>query len=229
MSQTTLRALLERNACHTDSLPRDHFGAVQEGQEPAMVSVCCADSRVSQAGMWNVDEPGWLFTPSTIGGQVWDCVDGELVVDGSVLYPIVQTETELAAVVGHTGCGAITAALDLVRGGTSNAPPGVAKWLDLLVPVVEDGLEDDRVDPGRECSLVDQLVEYNVDRQIQFLQDSEDIPDEQTLYGFVYDFQGVYGDTSGRAYLINAEGETDVETLRELVPAARVDHVHRLL
>jgi carbonic anhydrase len=228
MPVTTLGELLERNAHHADALSTDHFAAVEDGQAPPVVSVCCADSRVSQEGMWGVEEPGWLFTPSTIGNQVWDRHDGELVVDGSVLYPIAHADTGVAVVVGHTGCGAVTAALDAVREGT-DAPPGIAKWVELLVPVIEDGLDDDRVSPDREASLVDQLVEYNVDRQVAFLRDSEDVPPETQVLGFVYDFQGVYGTERGRAYLVNVDGETDAETLRALVPEGFDGHVRRLL
>ncbi len=229
MPETTLRELLERNARHVDSLSPDHFAAVQDAQTPAVVSICCSDSRVPQDGMWDIDEAGWLFTPSTIGNQVWDVHDGERVVDGSVLYPMVNTETDVTLVVGHSGCGAVTAALDAVQNGGSEVPPGIEKWVDLLVPVVEDGLDDERVDADRDVSLVDQLVEYNVDQQVEFLLDSADVPSTETVYGFVYDFQGVYGEKRGSAYLVNADGETDPEALRELVPTEFTDAVARLL
>ncbi|PSQ48839.1 carbonic anhydrase [Halobacteriales archaeon SW_7_65_23] len=241
MSKTTLAELLERNAAHADSLPQGYFDAVEADQHPAAVSICCSDSRVAQEGMWDISEPGWLFTPSTIGNQVWDRYDGENVVDGSVVYPIAYAGTDIALVVGHTGCGAVTAALDAVQNGEQDEqedgdgdaddrpPAGVEKWLDLLVPVVEDGLADDRVDPDADTGLVDQLVEYNVDRQAAFLEGSDVIPADTTVYGFVYDFQGVYGDVRGRAYLVNADGETAVAALRELVPAAYEGHVRRLL
>ncbi len=229
MPDTSLEALLERNARHVDSLAEDHFDAVQDAQKPAAVSICCSDSRVPQDGMWDVEDPGWLFTPSTIGNQVWDIQDGERVVDGSLLYPMVNTETDVTLVVGHTGCGAVTAALDAVQNGAGDVPPGIEKWVDLLVPVVEAGLDDERVDADRDVSLVDQLVEYNVDRQIEFLLESDDVPETETVYGFVYDFQGVYGDDRGRAYLVNVDGETDVATLRERAPAEYHDAVDRLL
>ena len=227
----TLATLLERNASHVASLPGDHFAAVAEHQAPPVVSVCCSDSRVSQEGMWDVGAPGWLFTPSSIGNQTWDRVDGELVVDGSVLYPLIETGTNTALVVGHTGCGALTAALDAVRGevDTGDLPRGVAKRVDLLVPVVEDGLADDRIDQGRESSLVDQLVEFNVDRQVGFLRANADVPDDTGVFGFVYDFQNVYGTAPGRAYLVNVEGETDPTALRELVPETFEGNVERLL
>ena len=236
MPETTLQELLERNARHVESLPEGYFAAVEGGQKPAAVSVCCSDSRVPQQGMFAVDEPGWLFTPSTIGNQVWDVHDGELVVDGSVLYPMVNTETKVTLVVGHTGCGAVNAALAAVRKeqdrgeeGRKLLPPGIEKWVGLLAPVVEDGLADDRVDADRDVSLVDQLVEYNVDRQVSFLLENDDVPNDETVFGFVYDFQGVYEDVRGRAYLVNADGETDTEALRERVPQELSEHVQRLL
>ena len=229
MPTTSLADVLERNARHADSLSPTFFESVEHAQQPAAVSICCADSRVSQEAMWDVQEPGWLFTPSTIGNQVWDIHDGERVVDGSVLYPIEYTGTEVLLVVGHTGCGAITAALEALRGDGSEKPAGVGKCLDLLAPVIEGGLADDRIDPDREVSLVDQLAEYNVDKQIEFLQTQADIPADTSLFGFVYDFQGVYGDVPGRAYLVNVDGETDTEALEDAVPDASLDHVHRLL
>ena len=229
--ETAIADLLERNRRHVESLPEGHFADVQDGQQPALVSVCCSDSRVSQEGMWDGgDGPGWLFTVGNIGNQVWDTHDGERVVNGDVLYPLHYAGTDVAAVVGHTGCGAVTATLEAVRGADdADHPPGVRERVDALRPVVEDGLGDDRIDEGRDVGLVDQLVEYNVDRQVQFLLESEDVPDSKTVLGFVYDFQGVYGDALGRCYLVNVDGETDVATLRERVPGEFDESVRRLL
>ncbi len=241
MTDEVLRALLAGNADHVESLSADHFAAVEDGQRPPVVSVCCSDSRVSQEGMWNVREPGWLFTPSNIGNQAWDHHEGELVVDGSVLYPIAYTGTRVAVVVGHTGCGAVTAALESVRDaergkdGNESAdsapdvPPGVRKWVETLVPVVERGLADPRVDATDDAALVDQLVEYNVDEQVTFLRESDAVPDDVRTYGFVYDIRQSYGDRPGRAYLVNAAGETDPATVREVVPEEFEPHVRRLL
>jgi len=227
MSDTVLAELLAGNDRHAESLPDDHFAAVQDGQRPRAVAVCCSDSRVAQRGMWDVTEPGWLFTPSTVGNQVWDRVDGERVVDGSVHYPVAYAGTEVAVVVGHTGCGAVTAALEAVREGAADHPPGIRKWVEELRPVVEAGLDDERVDPDGDASLVDQLVEFNVDRQVAFLRASDAFADVVT-YGFVYDFQRTYGDVDGRAYLVNADGETDPAALRERA-GEHAAHARRLL
>jgi carbonic anhydrase len=219
MPSASLETLLERNRRHEEELPEGHFEGVRAGQEPAAVAVCCSDSRVSQEGMWSVEEPGWLFTPSTIGNLVWDRQDGERIVDGSVLYPIRHTETRTTVVVGHTGCGAITAAYHAVRGEGSDEPPGIANRIDLLVPVVERALADGVVGPETpESEAVNRLVEYHVREAVAFLRDAPEVPKEESIYGFVYDFQEVYGEVAGRAYLVSASGETDEEALRGLVP-----------
>jgi carbonic anhydrase len=180
--------------------------------------------------MWSVEEPGWLFSVGNIGNQVQERYGGEDVVGGDFLYPIAFADTRVAVVVGHTGCGAVTAALDRVRSGDPEAlPPGIEKRVEALVPIVEAGLDDDRVDPDREVSLVNQLVEYNVDRQVEFLRAADSIPDDVTVAGFVYDFQGVYGDALGRTYLVARDGKRRPEELRVTVPGRLEGHVRRLL
>ena len=222
--------LLAGNDRHAHGLPDEYFAEVQDEQRPPVVSMCCSDSRVSQEGMWDVDEPGWLFTPSTIGNQVWDDRDGDRVVDGNLLYPVAHTGTRTVVVVGHTGCGAVTAAYRAAIGDGVDDAPGIEKWVEMLVPVIEEGLASDAVDADAdEGAVVDQLVEFNVDRQVSFLLDAEEIPDDADVYGFVYDFQGVYGDVPGRAYLVNRGGETDTDALAADLPDEYRSHVRRLL
>lgn len=180
--------------------------------------------------MWAVEEPGWLFTPSTIGNQAWDRHEGARVVDGSVSYPIEETGTSVIAVVGHTGCGAVSTALREVREDNGmSLSPGVRKWIDLLVPVVEAGLDDSRLSRDSDVSIINQLVEYNVDRQVRFLCESPTIPESVAVYGFVYDFQRIYGENNGRIYLVNSNGITDPKSLRDELDQRYHHHVKRLL
>lgn len=230
MPGESIEALLERNRSHVRSLPSGYFESVVDGQHPPVVSMCCSDSRVTQEGMWSVSEPGWLFTPSVIGNQVWDEHDGDFVVNGTLLYPVEHAETRTVVVVGHTGCGAITAAYRGAVDGTLPEAPGVRKWIELLVPVVEEAIDRGVVDPdARTSETIDRLAEYNVDRQVDFLLDSEEIPTEEDVFGFVYDFQRVYGNISGMSYLVNVNGETDPRRLRRIVNEEYADHVRRLI
>lgn len=214
-----LTTLLEGNHDHVEGLPEGYFDDVQTDQRPKLVSVCCSDSRIPQVEMWNIDEPGSVFTPSNIGNLVWDEIDGRRIVDSGILYPIHHAETDVVAVVGHTGCGAVTAAYRIATGGQRPGPRGVDKWVELIVPVIEEGLESELVDSDAdEATVVNQLVEYNVDYQAEFLDEADDVPDDVDIYGFVYDFQGVYGDEHGRVYLVNVNGETDPDAIAATIP-----------
>lgn len=225
-----LRELLDRNATHVADGSDRRLAGAADPHAPEVVSVCCSDARVSQEGMFAVDRPGWLFTPSTIGNQVWDVVDGERVVDGSVLYPLLHTGTRTAVVVGHTGCGAVTAAVRAHRGDPAEHPAGIAKRVDLLVPVVADLLDRGGLDPDEdEATMVDAVVEANVRVQAAFLADAPEVPAEVDVYGFVYDLTGAYGGPRGRAYLVWANGVTDPDRLTELVGEERRDTVRSLL
>ncbi|ELZ40177.1 carbonic anhydrase [Halorubrum tebenquichense] len=240
MDRRTLRDLLDRNDDHVAALAPGAFDRHRDGQRPGVVSVCCSDSRVSQEGMFAVDEPGFLFTSGAIGNSVSALVDGERVLDGSVAYPLRHTDTEVLAVVGHTGCGAVGAALTAARTGEYPAEPGVRADVEALVPIVERGLDDPAVvgpdadesglepDSDAGTSVRDRLVEYNVHEQVAFARECEEAADA-TVYGFVYDLHGVYGGRDGTAYLVNADGERDPAALRELVGEARADHVASLL
>ncbi|MGQ3412590.1 carbonic anhydrase [Natrinema sp. LN54] len=228
--RSTLERLLAGNRRHVESLPDEYFADVQTGQHPTAVAVCCSDSRVSHEGMWGIDRPGAIFTPSNIGNQVWDEDDGERIIDGGVLYPIHHTGTDAVAVVGHTGCGAVTAAYHVAAGAEPPGPQGVDKWVDMLVPVVEEALESSLIDRDANAdTVVNQLVEYNVGYQARSLCEADEIPDTASVYGFVYDFQGVYGDRPGRTYLVSVDGETDPDALIELVPDGYESTVKSLL
>jgi len=217
MGDPILNDLLAGNAEHVTELPSDYFSEVLAGQHPDIVTICCSDSRVPQQGMWHVERPGAVFTPSNIGNQVWDDHNGERIVDGSLLYPVHNTGTKRIGVIGHTSCGAVTAAHAVATGTEPPETLGIRKWVEMLVPVIEEGLESDLVDAEAE-NVIDQLVEYNVDYQAQFLRDSEDVPEDVRIYGFVYDFHGVYGNEFGRAYLVNLDGTTDPEKIAAEIP-----------
>ncbi|WP_418280740.1 carbonic anhydrase [Halorubrum sp. DTA98] len=229
MVNRLLDTLIDRNDEHVASLSATAFDDCRDTQRPPVVSVCCSDSRVSQEGMWATDRPGFLFTAGNIGNRVRDDVDGTAVLDGSVAYPLRYADTDVLVVVGHTGCGAIGAALTAARTGELPNEPGVRADVEELVPVVEAGLDHPAVDADAPADEVhDPLVEYNVHEQVAFARDSDEASDAD-VYGFVYDFHGSYGDRDGAVYLVNVDGERDVDALHDVVDDEHADHVASLL
>jgi len=211
----------------------DRFDDVQEGQAPDAVTVCCSDSRVLQDEMWGNAEPGHVFTVGNIGNRVTQRPnDAEPVVSGDVVYPIAYAGTDVAVVVGHTGCGAVTATYEAIRhdrAGEDGAvhPAGVERCLELLRPGLEPGV-DELPEGLDDAAAVNRLVEYNVDRQVAALRNSEDVPDDVAVYGVVYDFQDVYEGSRGEVHVVNVDGERDPDALRARHPEL-ADRVDRLL
>lgn len=224
MTSDVLETLLAGNHTFCECIKSDQYEALQPGQSPDAVTVCCSDSRVPQTDMWNVDDPGYLFTPSNIGNVTWNEVEEERVVDGNVAYPLEHTDTHVAVVVGHTGCGAITAAYEQVTSDTAPSHPGISTRIDLLEPVIQAGLDSDRVNAEAD-TVVDQLVEYNVREQVAFLAEETDA----TVYGFVFDLHCTYGDTVGQTYLVATDETTDLAAMGEEVPDEYVDAVGSVL
>lgn len=207
-----LATLLRHNQEHARQF-QSRFEGLQDAQQPDAVTVCCSDSRVLQDHIWGNDEPGRIFTCGNIGNRVVQRTDAGDVVSGDVLYPVEHTDTDTVVVVGHTGCGAVTATYDHLTNGRSE-PPGIRHCLDLLKPHLEPGLELLPPDVGR-TEAVNRLVEYNVDRQVELLLDSDDVPGTVDVAGVVYDFQDVYDGRRGEVHVVNVDGETDVEVLRD--------------
>jgi carbonic anhydrase len=220
----TLADLLAGNTDHAAAFD-DRFDDVQEAQHPEAVTVCCSDSRVLQDAMWDNVVPGRLFTCGNIGNRVVQHTAAGEAVSGDVLYPIAHTGTEAAIVVGHTGCGAVTATYDALTGELSESA-GIEHCIDLLKPHLEPGVERLPADLDR-AAAINRLVEYNIDRQVGFLAASDDVPESVELVGAVYDFQDVYDGDRGEVHIVNVDSETDPATLRDDNPAV-ADRIDRL-
>ncbi len=216
--------LLARNAEHAREF-ESRFDDLQEAQQPEVVTVCCSDSRVLQDLLWGNEEPGHVFTCGNIGNRVVQRTDAGTAVSGDVLFPILYTGTDAVVVVGHTGCGAVTATYDHLTGDESE-PAGIAHCIGLLRPHLERGtaMLPDGLD--REAAI-DRLCEYNVDAQIEFLLESDDVPDDVSVMGVVYDFRDVYPGRRGEVHVVNVDGERSVDAMREDHPEI-ADRVGRL-
>jgi carbonic anhydrase len=109
--------------------------ALTEGQEPFAIIVGCSDSRVSPEIVFDA-QLGELFDIRTAGHV---CGDYEI---GSVQYCVEHLGTRLILVLGHEGCGAVTAA---VEGG--EAPGAISSIVEAIQPAVEATAgEPDQVD-----------------------------------------------------------------------------------
>lgn len=216
--------LLRSNIKHA-KIFQDRFDQVQDSQEPDFVTVCCSDSRVLQDHMWGNEHPGNIFTCSNIGNRVFQKTEEDKMVSGDVLYPVEHTSTDTIVVVGHTGCGAVTATYKDITEGLKE-PEGIRHCIDLLKPKLESGV-DKLSDSLDEDEAVNHLVEYNVDRQVEFLKKSEVVDENVDVVGVVYDFQDVYSGSRGEIHIVNINGENSESTLKDKNPDVQ-DRIERI-
>lgn len=104
-----------------------------DGQRPFAAIISCADSRVSTALVFDLDR-GNLFV-SKVAGNTIDT--GTL---GSTEFAVAVLGVKLVMVLGHSGCGAVEAAIE-VADGTRSYPPdeygAIGSVVDAVVPSIE--------------------------------------------------------------------------------------------
>lgn len=101
---------------------------VQQGQNPFAVVVACADSRTPPTILFN-QGLGRLFIIRVAGNTV----DRRGL--ASVVYAVKHLKTPLVVVLGHTGCGAVGAALSVVEGKTE-LDPSLEEMITPIIPAV---------------------------------------------------------------------------------------------
>jgi carbonic anhydrase len=127
-----------------------------KGQQPFAVIVSCSDSRVGPEIVFD-QGLGDLFVIRTAG----DVVDDEAL--GSIEYAVEHLGSPLIVVLGHSSCGAVTAA---VEGGS---PPG---HIGAVTRAIRPAVERTRGQPG---DKVDNAVRQNVRDVVRQLTDDKPI------------------------------------------------------
>ncbi|GJD74235.1 carbonic anhydrase [Methylobacterium goesingense] len=160
-----LEALKEGNRLyHTDSPVRAVQGRERRieialGQTPFVVLVSCSDSRVSPEILFGRGL-GELFIVRNAG----NCVDTAAL--GSIEYAVSQLGVPLVLVMGHSRCGAVEAAVDVVKNNTV-FPGSIGRMIEPIVPAVLS----QRDKPG---DFVENCVRANVSRVVNRLRSASE-------------------------------------------------------
>jgi carbonic anhydrase len=93
-----------RGQTHWNTVPRERLAELASGQQPYATILGCSDSRVPPEWIFDTGL-GELFVVRVAGNIL--CAEGA----GSLQYAGAHLETPLFVVLGHEGCGAISAAL----------------------------------------------------------------------------------------------------------------------
>ena len=179
------------------------FAAFADKQTPRATVITCADSRVhSQA--WDLTPENDDFTVRDIGNQVEN-------VEGSVEYGIEHLHTPLLLVVGHTGCGAVKAAM----GDTSKLSAPIRKELEHLhVPTADASKAPDVAWAEAVVANVNNQVAFSLKRFNKEVHEGT-----LTVVGAVYDFRNDLGQGAGKLVVVNVNGNADADRMESFVEA----------
>jgi carbonic anhydrase len=134
--------------------------ALTNGQEPCAIVLGCSDSRV----------PAELVFDQGFGDLFVIRVAGNIVAPsqiGSVEFAAARFGTRLVVVMGHSQCGAVTAAVEEVLGRTTNESRNLRSIVDRVRPSV-DTVVSDRRDRSIDA-LVSDAVRANVRASVDHL------------------------------------------------------------
>ena len=188
-----LKRLTEGNARYAANSPNERdFSAGRaaraQAQYPIAAILSCADSRVAPELVFD-QAPGDLFVMRVAG----NVVNPELL--ASLEYGIHFLGAPLVMVLGHSGCGAVDAAIKVLK--TRAALPGhLPQLITAIKPAVIVAQKT------RQGNLLENAVAENVRRQVRGLQNSP--PVVKKLYaGKKIDIVGaVYDLSTGKATLL---------------------------
>lgn len=161
-------------------------------QIPDATMVLCSDSRVDMNSI-NQSPAGQLFTIRNIGNQIKTAY-------GSVEYGVSHLHTPMLIIVGHSGCGAIKAAMSNYEAESDN----IKRELDFLEVNAKESLN--------------QNIIQNVNHQIKLAIDdfADEVRDGRLLVlGLIYDIHNDYKQGSGKIILVNINNETDPAALSQ--------------
>jgi carbonic anhydrase len=167
---------------HEDQTYRESLVA---GQHPIACVLSCADSRVAPELVFD-QGLGDLFTVRSAGEVLDDAVVG------SIEYAVEHVAVPLVVVLGHAGCGAVQATVDVVRGGP--APDGS---IAALVQAIEPAVRGVPAGPDDAAYLADCVAEQ-ARRAAAALGGASPIIHEAVAAGRTTVVAGVYDLESGR-------------------------------
>lgn len=112
----------------------DKYAALGQGQSPKSMIIACADSRVDPTTIFDAG-PGDLFIVRNVANIVPPCQPLEASLQGvsaALQFAIESLKVENIVVLGHAGCGGVSASLASGKGQPIGAY--IAQWVELLSP-----------------------------------------------------------------------------------------------
>ena len=170
-----------RGAARFPTVQKDILAELAKGQQPYATILGCSDSRVPPELVFDAGF-GELFIVRVAG----NVISAEIM--GTLQYAGMHLQTPLFVVMGHSGCGAVKAALATKEQGASH-PDRIALLLEKIYPALED--DDGALLPGQ---MLDAAIEAYVRWSMQQVLETPEARQRakqgvMKLVGAVYDLE----------------------------------------
>ena len=160
------------NQTSPDAVDHARRAALAAGQEPFAIILGCSDSRV----------PAELVFDQGLGDLFVIRVAGNIVAPsqvGSVEFAASRFGTRLVVVLGHSGCGAITATLEEITGRATSQSRNLRSIVNRVRPSVETLLTSRYHE--NEDALIRDAVRANVRASVNHLQHGSELLEQLSL------------------------------------------------
>lgn len=190
-----LREFIQGNKVFLSTRDKEYFLSHADRQTPFLTLVMCSDSRVHPIVI--VPDPiNKVFTIQNIGNQIQPS-------EGSVDYGVYHLKTPLLMIMGHSGCGAIKAAVN----GFDHEPQPIQSALSLLRPRIKEVCElhfQDKIRLEFSCTIdnINYQVEWALNKYRSLVEKGDLV-----IIGSYYDFVNIQKKGAGRIYIINVNGD----------------------
>jgi carbonic anhydrase len=179
------------------------FAEYRDAQQPRATVVTCSDSRVHTSAFDETPEND-VFMIKNIGNQIENA-------EGSVEYGVEHLNTPVLFVIGHTGCGAVKAAMDGDLSKLSKPVRHELEHLKLPELTAKDG-----------SAAWAEAVVANVRNQVAHAVEHFGGRVQQgklTVVGAVYDFRNDLGQGAGKITIVDVNGNDEPERMKAFVAA----------
>jgi carbonic anhydrase len=166
------------------------FQALAHGQFPQAVIVSCADSRVAPEILFDVGV-GDIFVVRAAGNVI---DRAGVVVKGSIEYAVAELNVPLILVLGHTGCGAVKAAIKHIDDKDS-LPGAINGLVELIKPAVERT-------KGKSGDPLENAIRQNIEIGVERLRGLQPILAPRIKEGKLKVAGGVYDLSTGTVTMI---------------------------
>ena len=183
-----------------NQLTRDHHRVVDAtaaGQYPMAAVLGCIDSRAPAEVVFDLGL-GDIFSARVAG----NIATTELL--GSLEYACAVVGSKLVVVMGHTSCGAVNAAVDLLAAAKKASEATPCGNLDGLVTEIQQAVDPtavkppDKWAPGEKAAFANEMARRNVIRTMRVIRERSATLDRLVLEGKIAIVGCLYDVSSGR-------------------------------